>query len=257
MWRAIGTSVVGASHQKHQTPCQDYCAYRSCILGSERVLTIGIADGAGSARASDVGSAKTIEHLLRQISNCGLSLIQVDEAIAAAWVQNARDHLDDVAAERGLPVRDFACTVLLAILSDSGAVFCQIGDGGWIIKSQGAYKTATWPTGGEYANQTTFITSPDWRKVMQFTILREPLSAVAGFSDGLQNVALHFASRSVHAPFFDSKFKALEATDDETSLHAPLMQFLSSAALAERSDDDKTLVLACHQEVKLLGNSTS
>jgi hypothetical protein len=35
------------------------------------------------------------------------------------------------------------------------------------------------------------------------------------------------------------------------------MEFLSSAALAERTDDDKTLVLACRQEVKLLGNSAS
>ena len=255
MWRVIGTSVVGASHLKLQTPCQDYCGYQFCILGSERVLVIGIADGAGSAKASDVGSEEAVEHLLRQIANCGHGLIEVNDEIAAGWIQNTRDHLDDVAAERELPVRDFACTLLFAILADSGAVFCQVGDGAWIVKANGVYKPATWPSGGEYANQTTFITSPNWREVMQFNVLRQPLSWVAGFSDGLQNVALHFASRSVHAPFFDSKFKALETTDDETSLRAPLMEFLSSAALAERSDDDKTLVLACHQEVKLLGDS--
>jgi hypothetical protein len=92
---------------------------------------------------------------------------------------------------------------------------------------------------------------------MQFKILIEPLSAVAGFSDGLQNVALHFASRSVHRPFFEGKFRALETTDDETSLLAPLMEFLASPALEERTDDDKTLVLACRQEVKLLGDSIS
>ncbi len=257
MWRVTGASVVGASHLKLQTPCQDYCGYQFCILGSERVLVIGIADGAGSAKSSDIGSQETVEHLLRQIANSGLGLIQIHEEIAAGWVQSARDHLNDVAAERELSVRDFACTLLFAILADSGAVFCQVGDGGWVVKSNGGYTTATWPSGGEYANQTTFITSPDWREVMQFNVLREPLSAVAGFSDGLQNVALHFASRSVHAPFFDSKFKALKSTDDETSLRAPLMEFLASAALAERSDDDKTLVLACHQEVKLLGNSAS
>ena len=92
---------------------------------------------------------------------------------------------------------------------------------------------------------------------MQFAVHREPHAAVAGFSDGLQNVALHFASRSVHAPFFDSKFEALQTTEDETSLRVPLMEFLSSAALAERTDDDKTLVLACRQEVKLLGDSAN
>jgi hypothetical protein len=91
---------------------------------------------------------------------------------------------------------------------------------------------------------------------MQFRAVHEPLSAIAGLSDGLQDVALHFASRSVHAPFFDSKFEALGKTDDETSLRAPLIEFLSSAVLSERTDDDKTLVLACRQEVKLLGDST-
>ena len=90
---------------------------------------------------------------------------------------------------------------------------------------------------------------------MQFKAVREPLSAIAGFSDGLQDVALHFASRSVHAPFFESKFEVLGTTDDETSLKAPLIEFLLSAALGERTDDDKTLVLACRQEVKLLGDT--
>lgn len=255
MWRVIGSSVVGASHEKLRIPCQDYCGYQFCILGSERALVIGIADGAGSAKASEIGSQETVDHLLRQIANCDMGVIAIQEETATKWLQSARDHLDSVAVERAIPVGDLACTVLFAILADSGAIFCQVGDGGWIAKFDGSYMTATWPSGGEYANQTTFITSPNWREVMQFKVLREPLSAVAGFSDGLQNVALHFASRSVYAPFFDSKFKALEETDDETSLRAPLMEFLSSAALAERTDDDKTLVLACRQEVKLLGDS--
>ncbi|MEY2484189.1 MAG: hypothetical protein QOK24_2717 [Verrucomicrobiota bacterium] len=257
MWRVIGTSVVGASHEKRHTPCQDYCGYQFCQLGSERALVIAIADGAGSAKASEIGSEEAVKHLLGRIGNCELTLIEIQEEVAAGWVQNVRDHLDDIAVARDLTTRDLACTLLFAILTESCAVFCQVGDGGWVVKSNGSYETATWPSGGEYANQTTFITSPNWRAVLQFNVLPKSLSAVAGFSDGLQNVALHFASRSVHAPFFDSKFEALEATDDETSLRAPLMEFLSSPALAERTDDDKTLVLACRQEVKLLGDSAS
>jgi hypothetical protein len=256
MWRAVGTSVVGASHQKLQIPCQDSCDYRSCILGSERVLIIGIADGAGSAKASDIGSQEIVAHLLREISNCGLGLIEVQEQVVGDWLQSAREHLSNVAAEKGIAVNDLACTVLFAILGDSRAVFGQVGDGAWIIRANGNYTPATWPSRGEYANQTTFITSTNWREVMQFKTVREPLSAIAGFSDGLQDVALHFASRSVHAPFFDSKFEALETIDDDTSLRAPLIEFLSSAALGERTDDDKTLVLACRREVKLLGNTT-
>ena len=253
MWRAIGSSVVGTSHQKLQTPCQDFCDYYSCFLGCDRVFLIGIADGAGSASASDVGSAEAVRHVLQSIARSGLSLVEIDEHVAAKWYLSARERLEEVAQGRNLPVREFACTMLVGILGESCSIFVQVGDGAWIAQSNGAYHAVTWPSGGEYANQTTFITSPNWREVMQFSVMRETLSGIAGFSDGLQSLALHFASRSVHAPFFDSKFKALDAADDETSLRAPLIEFLSSPALLERTDDDKTLVLACRRDVKLLG----
>jgi len=253
MWRAIGSSVVGTSHQKFQTPCQDFCDYYSCFLGSERVLLVGIADGAGSATASDIGSLEAVQHVLRAITGSGLSLFEISEHVAARWVLSARERLEEVAKERNLPVREFACTMLFAILSESCSIFVQVGDGAWIAQTNGTYRAVTWPSGGEYANQTTFITSPNWREVMQFTVLREALTAAGGFSDGLQNVALHFASRSVHVPFFAPKLKALHAADDETSLRAPLIEFLSSPALVERTDDDKTLVLAYRHDVKLLG----
>lgn len=256
MWRAIGSSVIGTSHEKLLTPCQDSCEYYSCILGSERVLLIAIADGAGSAKASEIGSKEAVAHLLRQISRSELTLIEINEQTAAEWFLSTRKRLDAVGEENGIAVPDLACTLMFAILADCCSIFGQVGDGAWVAKSsKGDYETATWPSGGEYANQTTFITSPNWREVMQFRVLREPLSEVAGFTDGLQNVALHFASRSVHAPFFDSKFQALRTTDDETSLRAPLMDFLASPTLCERTDDDKTLVLACRSEVMLLGDA--
>ncbi len=255
MWRAIGTSVIGTSHEKLQTPCQDSCEYYSCILGSERVLLIAIADGAGSAKSSEIGSREAVSHLLREISACGLNLIEITEQTAVGWLLSTRKRLESVSEAEGIAVRELACTLMFAILADSCSLFGQVGDGAWVAKSNGNYETATWPSGGEYANQTTFITSPNWRDVMQFTVRRERLCEVAGFTDGLQNVALHFASRAVHAPFFESKFKALRTTDDETSLRAPLMDFLASPGLCERTDDDKTLVLACRSEVMLLGDA--
>lgn len=253
MWRAIGASVIGTSHEEAQLPCQDASAFHSCILGSERVMIVAIADGAGSARASEIGSAAAVEHLLRQLASSGRTLLEMDEALATEWMQNARDHLEALAVEKELPSRDLACTLMFAILGEFTSIFGQVGDGAWVAQGSDGVLPVTWPSGGEYANQTTFITSPDWREAMQFRVIREPLRAVAGFTDGLQNIALHFASRSAHAPFFEPKWSALLAADDETSLHAPLLAFLTSAALAERTDDDKSLVLACRQEVKLLG----
>ena len=252
MWRAIGASVIGTSHEKAQTPCQDSCAYYSCFLGSERVMVIAIADGAGSAAASEIGSSEAVQCILRQIANSGLTLFEISEGTVAKWMKVAREHLESVALARGVTSRDLACTLMFAILGEFASIFAQVGDGAWVARGHNGAAIATWPSGGEYANQTTFITSPNWREVLQFRVIVEPLRSVGGFSDGLQSVALHFGSRSVHAPFFEAKWDALHAADDETSLHAPLVAFLGSPALAERTDDDKTLVLACRQEVKLL-----
>src|SRR5260221_11825544 len=174
MWRAIGSSVIGTSHQKLRTPCQDFCDYYSCFLGSERVLLIGIADGAGSASASDVGSLEAVQHVLKNITHSGLSLIEIDEHVAANWLLSARGRLEEVAHDRNLPVREFACSMLVGILGQSCSIFVQVGDGAWIAQNNSSYTAVTWPSGGEYANQTTFITSPNWREVMQFVVLREP-----------------------------------------------------------------------------------
>jgi hypothetical protein len=245
MWRAIGSSVIGSSHQKSLAPCQDACGYSTCTLGADSVLVICIADGAGSAKASDLGSNETVKTILETIASSGKTLGEIDAQIAREWIEKTRERLAALALERGVTTRDLACTVLFAVLDEAEAVFVQIGDGGWIAKTEAGYQPVTWPSRrGEYANETTFITSPDWQEDMQFVVLREPLRGVAGFSDGLQQLALHMASQSVHVPFFETKFQALAQAADAVALQQPLEVYLSSATVNERTDDDKTLVLA-------------
>jgi hypothetical protein len=70
------------------------------------------------------------------------------------------------------------------------------------------------------------------------------VTAAAGFTDGIQALALNFAAKCVHVPFFESMLAALRECDDETSLLSPLISFLSSERVNQRTDDDKTLVLA-------------
>jgi hypothetical protein len=224
-------------------------------LGGEQVFLIAIADGAGSASASDLGAQRAVEHILNKISRYQHGTLHVDVTTITSWIEGAREQIAETARQKGLHVRDLACTLLFAVLGETRSLFAQVGDGAWIAQVNGIYKPITWPSGGEYANQTTFITSPNWREVMQFQVMHEPLSHVAGFTDGLQMLALHFQSRSVHAPFFDSKFMALRATNDETSLLAPLIAYLGSPSLCERTDDDKTLVMACRSEVMLLADA--
>jgi hypothetical protein len=149
-----------------------------------------------------------------------------------------------VAEQEKLEVRDLACTVLLAVLGEGHAVFAQIGDGAWIAETNGVFGAVTWPQNGEFANETKFITSPDALVSLQFEKYSGPLTAAAGFTDGVQGLALNLSARTLHIPFFRPMFAALADSDDETSLLSPLLSFLSSERVNERTNDDKTLVLA-------------
>src|SRR5689334_14686988 len=102
MWRAIGSSVVGSSHEKLQLPCQDACEYYSCVLGAERVLLIAIADGAGSAKASEVGSRAAVDHILQKIAGSGLNLMEITQEVISKWMLSVRDCLEGVAQNEQL-----------------------------------------------------------------------------------------------------------------------------------------------------------
>jgi hypothetical protein len=76
--------------------------------------------------------------------------------------------------------------------------------------------------------------------------LREATNEVALFSDGLQRLALVFATETAHEPFFEPMFQVLRrsTTDGTDALCAALERFLTSDSINERTDDDKTLILA-------------
>ena len=254
MWRVIARSVRGTSHFKSDLPCQDYSSFRHTYFDSEQVTIIGLADGAGSAKASDIGSMEAVEHILRRIAAWPKRISDISEEQARIWVGEARQQLELIATTKQLELRDLSCTLLVAILGDAECIFFQVGDGAWISEYQGKCDVITWPLGGEYANETTFITSPKWAEFLQFRRWTDSVMSFAGFTDGVQSLALHFASKSVHAPFFAPMFSVLHGTDDETSLIGPLHGFLDSPQINERTDDDKTIALAC-RERKMLSDA--
>jgi hypothetical protein len=252
MWRATGAHVVGTSHSKLEIPCQDYCGYERGFIGSSPVLILAIADGAGSARLSQVGARASVEHLLRNIPLKLPTLWEANQELAKQWLESTRQHLEQIATEQDCEMRDLACTILFAVLGEFVSFFAQVGDGGWIVQKDGEYFAPTWPSSGEYVNETTFLTSSNWGASFMFRNLYGGLSAVAGFTDGLQRLALRLDTQSVHVPFFEPLFTVLRSTEDETTLIAPLIEFLSSERVIERTDDDKTLILACRSEPLLL-----
>ena len=245
MWRCVPASVIGSSHERIGTPCQDACESLRLNTGDEELMLVAIADGAGSATLSHVGSAEATRHLLSVVRQAQPKRKELTQAQAREWMQEVLTHLASVAERENTHISQLACTLLLGIVAKDGAVFVQIGDGGWVVQMEDAILLGTWPQNGEFANVTTFITTEAALDTLQFVRLDGKVSGFAGFTDGLQSLALNFGARQAHTPFFKPMFDSVRACSDETELIAPLRGFLSSESITSRTDDDKTLVLAC------------
>ena len=253
MWKAVGASVAGTSHGSNGTPCQDSNRYR--VIG--QILLCALADGAGSASHSQIGSKiATRVALLHLAKATRYGRVPTKEDLESA-ADLALRGIERAAQKRGLEVKSLACTLLLAVAANGKALFLQLGDGGWVVRWGDSLLPVTWPLRGEYANETTFLTTVGWRNKIQVEEFVLPIDGVAGFTDGIQMLALHYATHSVHAPFFEPLLNVLDSARDANSLRAPLEGFLSTDSINERTDDDKSLVVAIKKEIRLLEWPTS
>jgi hypothetical protein len=243
-WKLLLDSVIGTSHIQTNQPCQDYASGR--VLNADTVVLV-CADGAGSASRSDFGSRFVCTGLLNIIATAlegGLALQDISRERVVDWHTTIRRRLSLEACWENVNLREFASTVLTAIVGPSHAIFSHIGDGVIVYGDGNEYQAPIWPHQGEYANTTYFLTGSDFEDQIAFERIDRQIDEVALLTDGLQPLALHYESRSVHSPFFRPMFDALRCAGDPEELREPLKAFLNSPAVNGRTDDDKTLVLA-------------
>ena len=252
MWKAVGAKAKGTAHAASGTPCQDAFAFGSVVFAGEHIFFAAIADGAGSAALSHIGSrlvVRTAAGFMRRCVRFG-KLPAPGQMLDAA--EAALSAVERAAVKRDEPVKAFASTLLMAAVSSRGGIFCQIGDGCWVVRRNGGLAAATWPTTGTYANETTFLTSAEWRRQLQVEEITGNIEAFAGFTDGLQSLALNSSQRSVHSTFLDPLLEVVHASPNVTALTPALETYLSSPNINARTDDDKTLIMAVRSNVPLL-----
>ena len=269
-WHVVAASAAGSSHIRMDIPCQD--SHSIAMDAPDGVLIAAVADGAGSARMSDVGSriaahtaTRTGAELLRLHTSpyCEAALEEVlNDAFAAAL-----EALIDEARQREISVRDLATTLLIAICTPLMTATAQIGDGAIVgilrdgndtqgNDTQGNdnnrdFTMLSPPQRGEFANQTNFITTDDWESVLDIRTQRTSVSHLAMFTDGVQSLALDSASDNApHDRFFKPMFDWAGNQEDEEAAARTLSAFLTSPRVTGRTDDDVTLLLAIAPELE-------
>lgn len=247
-WVWAAASVRGTSHVNSNTRKQD--AFRCATVDKKKgVLLSVVCDGAGSASMGGQGASLAT----RVVMGCARQYFAKTTALPAdeeiwSWIDNARDRIFVAAEKRELSARDFATTVILLIATSKGTVCGHIGDGAAVIKpSDGdAWTALSWPAHGEYASATFFLTD-DPTPQLRVSRTDQRMSAAAIFTDGIERLALDFASKQPHQPFFRNIIGPLnncKAKGSDKPLSSALAGFLNSERVNARTDDDKTLVLA-------------
>jgi len=213
------------------------------------VLVAVASDGAGSAGRSQVGSRLICDRLLDEVTrllSCGGGVEDFTREYAEAWLSRFQSEVRLRAEAEGLSARDYACTLLAAIVAPDLAVLMQLGDGVIVVSSSTGFGWAFWPERGEYANTTFFATDPDARDHLQYDLCTWPIEELAILTDGLQHLALVYQTHEVHLPFVEPMLAPVREglQGHNATLSASLAAYLASPLVNDRTDDDKTLILA-------------
>ena len=251
-WRIASASVIGTSHIKTGQPCQDSARVKLVDAPKGAVLVSAVSDGAGSAAHSDIGSraaVTTATHLIENFLVSGGTITSIQRETALSWLAQIQAVIASFAVEGDIPTKEFSCTLLVAIIGPDCSAFFQVGDGAMVVLEAGdeAWSYVFWPQHGEYINTTNFVTSSKAAEVMEFASVSRQIESFSSFSDGIETLVLHYATKTVHDPFFNKMIVPVkqgrhEGIDDDLS--ESLRQYLSSDRVCDRTDDDKSLVLA-------------
>ncbi|MFP4338776.1 MAG: PP2C family serine/threonine-protein phosphatase [Halothece sp.] len=258
-WTAINYSAIGTRHQEEGLPCQDYSNYR-CY---DDVIIGAVSDGAGSAKHSDVGSNLAVETTLSFLS--GTEEFEKKGGMAR-WSKQPRKVdkppkeklISDLAVDicetvliafnkkakaMNCQQEDLDCTLLVFIATSNWFAGIQIGDGFLVVRSEdGTPELVFQPDKGEFANETTFVTSSDVLSQLQVKSL-PPQKFICAASDGLEKVAIRFSDWTAFLPFFQPLEECLQEATNYEEKEAYLQTFLESERLNQRTSDDKTLLL--------------
>lgn len=265
-WFVQEEAVVGLAHRVRNLPCQD--AARAVAHPRPALV---LADGAGSSAVSEIGARAVVGALVRLLDTLDKPLSEwLDRDCAdpgqqaRSWglllVKHAIGTLRDLAAEHRRELRDFRCTLLVAVLGRQHLLWLKVGDGA-IVLEQRRLQTEeqgqpSWahelcvlgePGKGEFANQTQFLDGIGPDEVQVGCLPSAQVSGLALMSDGAaERLVAHDGSRV--ALRVSSLLQQLRA--DKLQRSALTRMFYEEDFCTGTSGDDRSIALtACEDPV--------
>ena len=253
-WRVAAATAAGSSHVRSNIPNQDAVDYRLVKAGSSQVVVIAVADGAGSAPHSAEGSQIAVRVAVESMVGAihkrppAAFVKHLATSLVRDAIKRAKNAVVRYGKAHNIPVRDLACTLIVAAASERLMTAAQVGDGAVAAFNigSGATRTLCAADTGEYANETTFITSrarPHQAAGVGHASGSD-YDALALITDGLQNLALKMPEREAFLGFWNPILNDLSQTDDPEAVPGRLHTFISGERVQSRTSDDVTIAIA-------------
>ncbi len=175
-WKIAGTYVTGLSHVSRESGCQDRFSYKQ----SNSISTISLADGAGSAKFSELGATITSEQINNyMVKNFNSIYFSNRDETVKKVIHSLRTSLGIHAKRKSVLISELASTLLFASVKDGKYIVGHIGDGviGFLINNQ--LEIMSLPENGEFINETFFVTSKSYRN--RFRIYKGQIKNITGF----------------------------------------------------------------------------
>lgn len=198
-WVVVGDSVIGLSHIKNNTPCQDSHYYN--MIDANWGVAI-VADGAGSVEAAHKGAkylaqeaGKMFQELVIQ-QKWNSKQTFPDQTtwhhLAKNTLLELRSRLGKVAVTLQLDVKSLSSTIVVLLHSPQGLLCTHIGDGrAGYANHQQEWKSIIQPWKGEYVNETVFMSSDIWEqeqidRFVKSYVIHDSIKAFTLMSDGCE-----------------------------------------------------------------------
>lgn len=202
-WLVVGASAIGKTHLVSNLPCQDSYAYKD--MNTDWGIVV-LADGAGSAKYSELGAKFVTEEILHRLEGNPPIMSWINKwkcshqaplqkhwhALAKQQLKIVKKTLEELTTKKfGSDSKHFACTVIVVIYAQQGLLVTHIGDGrAAYCNEQGEWKAMLTPWKGEEANTTVFLTSDIWNtqldQFIESQVINEKPMAFAVMSDGCE-----------------------------------------------------------------------
>lgn len=249
-----GTSLVGTSHIKKGTVCQD--AHKMSKLMNGWIVA-AIADGVGSAIHSEIASDIAVSTVIEILSERIADSNKIEDALSLLpeAYSEAENRIEKFADEKGDKITDYDTTLSVVVYDGCNIVYGHSGDGGIVgLTNEGLYIPITKPQKAD--DGVCVIPLRAGEKYWVFGKTDGSYASVLLATDGVYDTFFPYLlkgqANEVYVPliryFLDNNW--LDVNDESiASVGESRIEFLKSNAY-DSITDDKTIVVLINPLIK-------